>query len=97
MIAPTVRRSLRGRRDNRDQPGEPTAGSAIASSVSRTNIMVRPDGSPGAAAPITAASRESMIREAAYLRAERRGFAPGAELEDWFAAEREVDDHLSAG
>jgi hypothetical protein len=38
-----------------------------------------------------------MIAESAYLRAERRGFAPGHEAEDWFAAEREVDALLSAG
>jgi hypothetical protein len=27
---------------------------------------------------------------AAYFRAERRGFAPGYEIEDWLAAEAEV-------
>ena len=32
-----------------------------------------------------------MIAEAAYLRAERRGFAPGYETEDWLAAEIETD------
>jgi hypothetical protein len=31
--------------------------------------------------------REEWIRVAAYYRAERRGFGPGRELEDWFAAE----------
>jgi hypothetical protein len=36
-----------------------------------------------------------MIEQAAYLRAERRGFAPGSEVEDWLAAEREVDALLS--
>jgi hypothetical protein len=35
--------------------------------------------------------REQRIREAAYCRAERRGFAPGHELEDWLDAEQEVD------
>jgi len=35
--------------------------------------------------------REEFIRTAAYFRAERRGFAPGGELEDWLEAEREVD------
>lgn len=35
--------------------------------------------------------RELMIAEAAYYLAERRGFAPGAELEDWVAAESEID------
>jgi hypothetical protein len=38
-----------------------------------------------------------MIAESAYLRAERRGFAPGHEVDDWSAAEREVDALLSAG
>lgn len=30
------------------------------------------------------------IAEAAYYRAERRGFAPGHELEDWLAAQEEI-------
>lgn len=37
------------------------------------------------------ARRDRMIATAAYYRAERRGFAPGAELEDWLAAEAEID------
>lgn len=39
----------------------------------------------------TAAERHQMIAEAAYLIAERRGFAPGHELSDWLGAEREVN------
>lgn len=35
--------------------------------------------------------RRSRIAEAAYYRAERRGFEPGRELEDWVVAESEVD------
>jgi hypothetical protein len=40
-----------------------------------------------------------MIAEAAYLRAERRGFTGGheKEREDWAAAEAEVDALLKAG
>jgi hypothetical protein len=37
-----------------------------------------------------------MISEAAYLRAERRGFVPGHEVEDWLAAEQEVERLLAA-
>jgi hypothetical protein len=37
-----------------------------------------------------------MIAEAAYLRAARRGFAPGGEMDDWLAAEREILGNLSA-
>lgn len=35
-------------------------------------------------------SRRTLIAEAAYGYAERRGFAPGHELEDWLAAEAAV-------
>jgi hypothetical protein len=34
--------------------------------------------------------RRAMTAEAAYYRAERRGFKPGHELEDWLAAEADV-------
>lgn len=42
-------------------------------------------------------SRRALIERAAYLRAERRGFEPGHEFEDWCAAEREIDDQLFRG
>ena len=46
---------------------------------------------------ISPAERHAMIREAAYLRAERRGFGGGgSEVSDWLAAEREVDELLGA-
>jgi hypothetical protein len=38
--------------------------------------------------------RAALIAEAAYYRAEMRGFAPGHENEDWLAAENEVDAAL---
>jgi hypothetical protein len=38
--------------------------------------------------------RAALIAEAAYYRAEKRGFAPGYETEDWLAAEAEVDARL---
>ena len=34
--------------------------------------------------------RHAMIAESAYYRAQRRGFAPGHELEDWLQAEAEL-------
>jgi hypothetical protein len=36
--------------------------------------------------------RRRRIAERAYRRAEQRGFAPGRELDDWLAAEREDAD-----
>jgi len=41
-------------------------------------------------ATVVPVSLEDEIRQAAYLMAERRGFEPGHEVDDWFAAEREV-------
>lgn len=41
-------------------------------------------------------ARNVLVREAAYLRAQARGFAPGHELDDWLAAEHEVDARLFA-
>ena len=35
--------------------------------------------------------RAVRIAELAYFKAEKRGFAPGHEEEDWLAAEAEVD------
>jgi hypothetical protein len=51
----------------------------------------------GAASEISNEARYMMIQEAAYWRAERRGFEPGFELEDWLAAENEIDSLLRAG
>lgn len=41
------------------------------------------------------ASREMRIATLAYELAERRGFAPGFELDDWLTAEQEVDAALA--
>jgi hypothetical protein len=39
--------------------------------------------------------RQAMISEAAYYCAEQRGFAASHELDDWLAAERQIDQALS--
>ena len=38
--------------------------------------------------------KQELIGKAAYYRAERRGFIPGFELEDWLAAEHEINGSL---
>jgi hypothetical protein len=45
--------------------------------------------------PSFSESREARIAEAAYWRAERRGFVAGQELDDWLAAEREIDEDIA--
>ncbi|MGO9930269.1 MAG: DUF2934 domain-containing protein [Steroidobacteraceae bacterium] len=46
-------------------------------------------------APHIHENRQACIAEAAYFIAQRRGFAPGHELDDWLEAENEVDARLT--
>jgi hypothetical protein len=46
------------------------------------------------AMPLHREDRQASIAKAAYFRSEHRGFQPGYELEDWLAAEEEVDQRL---
>lgn len=73
-------------RENPHVPPRPAA--AIVSAVA--------DAMPDAAFVVAPEARNRMIAEAAYYLAERRGFAPGYELEDWLEAEAEIDSALEA-
>ncbi len=51
-------------------------------------------------APVTSLAvspdeRRRMIAEAAYYRAERRGFMGGNPIEDWLTAEAEIEGRLN--
>jgi hypothetical protein len=54
---------------------------------------MEPAGGPGTARSTSPEERRRMVAEAAYYRAQHRGFAPGGELDDWIHAEAEID-HL---
>lgn len=45
------------------------------------------DSAPAASTSVNESDGHERVRIAAYFLAERRGFAPGHELEDWLAAE----------
>lgn len=70
--------------------GEPAARTAGAEPLVRSSRLERRE------IPSFSPSREARIAEAAYWRAERRGFTAGHELDDWLAAEREIDGQLAA-
>lgn len=53
------------------------------------------DTASGSDQPAISEVRHRLICEAAYFRAERREFACDAELEDWLAAEKEIDARLA--
>ena len=51
-------------------------------------------GEPDSASGNVAIRRQQMISEAAYFRAEQRGFAAGNEISDWLDAEGDVQRML---
>ena len=53
-----------------------------------------PENGKSAAPHISPEERHRLIAEAAYYRASQRGFHGGAEVEDWLAAEAEIDGKL---
>jgi hypothetical protein len=56
-----------------------------------------PVGGSEGRARISPEERRRMIAEAAYFRAERRGFAAGGELDDWVQAETDIDRLVELG
>jgi hypothetical protein len=73
-----------------------TAAKTVAKKVAPAKAAAAAAKRPPKAAASAPADRESLVRMAAYLRAERRGFAPGYEIEDWLAAEAEVNERQEA-
>jgi Protein of unknown function (DUF2934) len=51
--------------------------------------------SPASGEPTDPAQRHAMIAEAAFFTAQARGFTPSRELDDWLAAEREIEQRLA--
>ena len=60
--------------------------------TNKSNLTAVPPAAP--ASNVSHEERERLIAERAYQLAAERGFAPGAELEDWLAAEREIDSQF---
>ncbi|MCL4792377.1 MAG: DUF2934 domain-containing protein [Gammaproteobacteria bacterium] len=70
-----------------------TALGRLAGATSQDQTATRKaDRKPAEAAPcISPEERVQMISEAAYFRAEQRGFMVGDDLADWLAAESDID------
>ena len=75
----------------------PADASSLTDSTRRPLRSRKSPEPPTLRARVTAETRRALIAEAAYLRAERRGFSPGQETDDWLAAEAEVDALLKVG
>lgn len=85
MSTPTTRHPPR--RKKRPTPPRAAAPSSapddIDTSTSASSSFIEPE------------RRHAMISDAAYFLAEQRDFCPGHEVEDWLAAEREIDRFTS--
>jgi hypothetical protein len=109
IITPTIPSKAESASPSRAESASPSRAEAappdkpkspVKPRVSRAKKAAPPKGSTvSSAIEISEDVRRGMIAEAAYLRAERRGFSGGheKEREDWVAAEAEVDALLKAG
>lgn len=71
--------------------------SAASVGKSKGNGMsrqARASGQPRSSSGSDDCRREQMIAEAAYYRAQQRGFEPGNEMSDWLQAEADVEAML---
>jgi len=53
--------------------------------------QARESGQPFSSSGSDDCPREQMIAEAAYYRAQQRGFEPGNEMSDWLQAEADIE------
>lgn len=82
-------------------PGKPAAKSTGGKSAATKPrparpATARPRSRAKKAGFVSPEERERLIAEAAYFKAERRGFAEGDTLGDWIAAEAEIDALLDS-
>ena len=84
MVALHTTPSRRPSRKSAIPPATPTTGSGRSGIISEMASQTAKDRA------VDRETRELMVAEAAYYCAERRGFAPGHELEDWLEAEAQI-------
>jgi hypothetical protein len=68
--------------------------SAEAGSSTTDAIFKEPSATHFSITEVSNEEKYRLIAEAAYFRSEKRSFAPGYELEDWLAAETELEARL---
>jgi len=75
----------------RTQKSKPTSKSSGRGAISaKSPAKSAPEPRADVVPSISVEERERLVARAAYFRAEKRGFAPGCELQDWIEAEAEV-------
>jgi Protein of unknown function (DUF2934) len=69
---------------------------AAATTIPSLRVAQKPDSGARGSCPVTPEQRWMMVCEAAYYIAEHRGFEAGHDVDDWLAAERQIDAALTS-
>jgi len=73
----------------------PSASKQATTETRTVSLSAAVDPSPASGEPTAPVQRQTMIAEAAFFMAQARGFTPCQELDDWLAAEREIEQRQS--
>jgi hypothetical protein len=92
--SPPKRRAGKVGASNRAKPAGSTIRKKSNPATEVTAVAITVD-LPAGSISVTSTERQAKIERAAYFRSQRRGFVPGFEMEDWLAAEAEVDQRLA--
>ena len=75
--------------------GKKPGATVTRKTITKAKKPASPQQDAPAGKTVTPEERWRMVAEAAYLRAESRGFSGGNPTDDWLAAEAEIDKKLS--
>lgn len=91
----TITKTTPAKKTTERKPAEKVASSkAAAKTAASRQILIEDSAAEPGKASISAELRVQMIRDAAYFRAESRGFTEGDPIRDWMEAEADIDQKL---
>jgi hypothetical protein len=95
----TAKRASEPRKAASKGKSTPKAASSVSSLTEGAVLVIleSPESSSSAAGAVDLALRRQLVAAEAYFIAERRGFSPGHEFDDWVAAEAAVESRLAQG
>jgi hypothetical protein len=79
------------------KPAAPKAVKTVAAKPAKPKAPVKKSAKAASGNTVPKDQRAHYVEVAAFYIAERRGFAPGDPLQDWVAAEAEIDRLLAEG
>lgn len=96
MNATTTKKAATKKASAKKAAPKKAATKKAATKKAVTKKSVKRKAAPRKSTTISYEDRYQKIAEAAYLMAEKQGFAPGQELRNWLEAEKEIDDWITS-